>query len=666
MTVTTKDTIYNDDNPDISQEGSLEESGSWTDQLSLNKNGRACNTLCNMRLILENDEDFQGIVFNQLADDLEIRGSVPWNHNSKYWRDVDDAHLMCLIDERYGSFTQNNYRTALSKVTDDRSYHPVKDYFASLPEWDNKPRIDTLLIDYFGADDNPYVRAVTRKILCAAVRRIYEPGIKFDHILVLNGPQGIGKSTFISKLGMEWYSDSLSISDMNDKTAAEKLQGYWIQEIGELAGIRKADIDKVKAFISRQDDKYRASYGRRVRTPGTDILKPWDLTQDDVDQICILGTKGKTTTARMLHSILSCAMDSPVSYTTTNRSFDGLKTIRFPGTVSDPTVWYPLCERSIKNGCRVMVSEMPSYAEYFSRLTGIEFLYGIFTNLDRDHVSPFGHPTYESYVESKKKLAARCKNMLANRDDRHYEEFLDAAVNAYSKMTYSLNDENADFYVQDICKLNRGYSFTMITPTWEKKMSILMSGVFNVSNALAAGSLAYMMGIGPEHITKGLGSIRVEGRMEKYEHDGYLAFVDYAHNGLSFREVFKSLKQDYPCRKIIVVTGIGGQVSEYTHTDNADAIAANAAHSIITTDNPLTDDPAELCFNFRNLIVERGGSAEIITDRKEAIKTAIARLKADEVLLVAGMGDDRGIRFYNHVEPYDGDDILTKMYIEEK
>ena len=287
MTETTADTIYNDDNPDMSLGESSAGSGDWTDQLTLNKNGRACNTLYNMRLILENDEDFQGIVFNQLADDLEIRGSVPWNHTSKYWRDVDDAQLMCLVDERYGSFTQNNYRTALSKVTDDRSYHPVKDYFASLPEWDNVPRVDTLLIDYFSADDTLYVRAVTRKMLCAAVSRIFKPGIKFDHILVLNGTQGIGKSTFISKLGMEWYSDSLSISDMNDKTAAEKLQGYWIHEIGELAGIRKADIDKVKAFISRQDDKYRASYRRfwAVRTPGTGIFKPWDLTQDDVDQI---------------------------------------------------------------------------------------------------------------------------------------------------------------------------------------------------------------------------------------------------------------------------------------------------------------------------------------------------------------------------------------------
>ena len=81
---------------------------------------------------------------------------------------------------------------------------------------------------------------------------------------VLNGAQGIGKSTFIANLGMEWFSDSVNLSDMNDKTAAEKLQGYWIIEIGELAGMKKADLDKVKAFISRQDDKYRASFGRRV------------------------------------------------------------------------------------------------------------------------------------------------------------------------------------------------------------------------------------------------------------------------------------------------------------------------------------------------------------------------------------------------------------------
>ena len=91
-----------------------------------------------------------------------------------------------------------------------------------------------------------------------------EPGIKFDYMLVLNGPQGIGKSTLFNRLGGQWFSDSLSIADMRDKTAAEKLQGYWIVEIGELAGIKKVDEETLKSFLSRQDDKYRAAYGYSV------------------------------------------------------------------------------------------------------------------------------------------------------------------------------------------------------------------------------------------------------------------------------------------------------------------------------------------------------------------------------------------------------------------
>lgn len=129
-------------------------------------------------------------------------------------------------------------------VSAERLYHPIKEYFETL-HWDGTERLDTLLIDYLGADDTRYVRAVTRKTLTAAVARVYEPGIKFDSILVLNGPQGIGKSTLFALLGKQWYSDSLSISDMKDKTAAEKLQGYWILELGELAGIKKVDVETV-------------------------------------------------------------------------------------------------------------------------------------------------------------------------------------------------------------------------------------------------------------------------------------------------------------------------------------------------------------------------------------------------------------------------------------
>ena len=293
------------------------DSDDWTAGLRRDKNGALMNSLSNLRLILENDPDLKAIVFNQLADGLEIKGEVPWKHPARFWRDADDAQLVSHIDSHYGTFSTRNYEIAVTKVTDDRSYHPIREYLNALPLWDGIERLEMLLPVYLDADDNPYVRAVTRKTLCAAVARVFKPGIKFDNILVLNGPQGVGKSTLISRLGGEWYSDSLSVTDMNDKTAAEKLQGYWLLEIGELAGMRKADIDKVKAFISRQDDVYRASFGRRVtphprqcvfigstnsemgflrditgnrrfwpvKTPGGGAKHTWELTDELVRQI---------------------------------------------------------------------------------------------------------------------------------------------------------------------------------------------------------------------------------------------------------------------------------------------------------------------------------------------------------------------------------------------
>ena len=299
------------------QESAAAEFEDWTKALRRDRGGHLQNSLHNITLIMENDEKLKAICFNQLADGMEIKGDVPWKHPARFWRDADDAQLICYVDANYGTFSARNYQIAVAKVVDDRSYHPIREYLNSLPPWDGLNRAESILIDYLGAADNTYTRAVTRKTLCGAIARVMHPGIKFDNILVLNGDQGIGKSTLIAKLGGEWYSDSLSLTDMNDKTAAEKLQGYWILEIGELAGMKKADIDKVKAFISRQDDKYRASFGRRVtphprqciffgttnsqngylrditgnrrfwtvRTPGTGRLKPWELTKAEVEQI---------------------------------------------------------------------------------------------------------------------------------------------------------------------------------------------------------------------------------------------------------------------------------------------------------------------------------------------------------------------------------------------
>ena len=275
------------------------------------------NNLHNITLILQNDPKLKNIVFNQQLDGMEIKGDVPWQHPSKYWRDADDAQLISYVDSHYGTFSQRNYDIAVTKVTDDRSYHPIREFLDALPAWDKVLRVDTLLIDYLGAEDNEYIRAVTRKTLCAAVRRVQEPGVKFDTMLVLNGPQGIGKSTLIAKLAGEWFSDSLNLGDTKDKTAAEKLQGYWILEIGELAGLRKAEVETLRSFLSRQNDIYRAAFGKRatphprqciffgttnaesgylrdttgnrrfwpVKTPGSGTKHSWDLTADDVQQI---------------------------------------------------------------------------------------------------------------------------------------------------------------------------------------------------------------------------------------------------------------------------------------------------------------------------------------------------------------------------------------------
>ncbi len=288
----------------------------WQSQLEYNRRGEVVNSLKNLLLIISNDPKLKGIRFNQLADNMEITGELPWEHPSKFWRDADDAQLVSYIDLNYGNFSVRNYDIAVTKVTDDRSYHPIRDFLDALPEWDGVERVDTLLSVYLGAADTPYVRAVTRKTLVAAIARVMNPGIKFDTMLVLSGPQGKGKSTLIAKLCGEWFNDSLLLSDAKDKTAAEKLQGYWILEIGELAGMKKTDIETLRGFLSRQNDIYRAAFGRRatphprqcvfigttnaetylrditgnrrfwpVKTPGSTDKQSWDITQDEVCQI---------------------------------------------------------------------------------------------------------------------------------------------------------------------------------------------------------------------------------------------------------------------------------------------------------------------------------------------------------------------------------------------
>lgn len=287
----------------------------WQKKLEIDRQGKVKDTLTNIATIIRCDKNLKNIVYNEFKDTIDVIGILPWKQVKPGWNDSDLANAKVYFEKVYGIWSPTKFKDALlAVVSADRLYHPIKEYFRTL-SWDGVERIDTLLIDYFGADDSEYVREVTRKTLVAAVARIFKPGIKFDSILVLSGPQGMGKSTFFAILGREWFSDSLSISDMRDKTAAEKLQGYWILEISEMNGIKKTDVETVKSFVTRQDDKFRQAYGvnveshprsciivgstnsesgflrdvtgnRRfwpVHVPGTGKHHPWEVTE--VDQI---------------------------------------------------------------------------------------------------------------------------------------------------------------------------------------------------------------------------------------------------------------------------------------------------------------------------------------------------------------------------------------------
>lgn len=238
----------------------------WQIALELDKQGKIKDTLDNIVLIIRNDSELESIAFNKHRDGIDARDGLPWEQMKGGWNDSDNAALKVYLSNKYGIYSPTKTKDAILAVAAERSYHPIKEYLDHLPDWDGIDRVETLLIDYFNATDNSYTRAVTRKMMVAAVTRIYQPGTKFDSVLILNGPQGIGKSTFFAKLAGDWFSDSLTLTDMKDKAGPEKLQGYWILELGELAGMRKTDVEVVKSFISRSDDKYRASYGVNVES----------------------------------------------------------------------------------------------------------------------------------------------------------------------------------------------------------------------------------------------------------------------------------------------------------------------------------------------------------------------------------------------------------------
>lgn len=241
------------------------ENTDWTRKLKITEKGALAQTIENVVLILTHDPKLAGaIAYNEMDHNIVAVSSVPWNKakGPRQWVDADDAALRYYLEKTYGISGKDRIFDAVNVVAQQASFHPVREYLDSCT-WDQVPRVETLLIDYLGVEDNEYTRAVTRKTLAAAVARIYRPGCKFDYMLTLRGRQGLGKSALIAKLGGPWFSDTFTT--MQGKDAYEQVQGVWLMEVGELAGMRKAEAETIKLYISKQSDRFRPAYGRRLQ-----------------------------------------------------------------------------------------------------------------------------------------------------------------------------------------------------------------------------------------------------------------------------------------------------------------------------------------------------------------------------------------------------------------
>lgn len=266
------------ENSKFSQENPLEKEGKELDalsdsaesempQLTLNKHGEYDNCASNLRIIAEFDKKLRSISYDIFRDKfVTLEDCVFKGMHGNGLDDNSLAEISAYIEMKYGIkiSVAKIEEKILYVIRSKRGFHPIKDFILK-EQWDGMPRIETLLVDYLGAENTILTRTMTRKWMVAAVARIFEPGCKFDYVLTLAGRERMGKSSFFRTISGGWFTDNFSFS-MDTNRQREALQGNWIVEIAELAGMRKAEVEAAKAFISTQEDQWRKAYGRMVTT----------------------------------------------------------------------------------------------------------------------------------------------------------------------------------------------------------------------------------------------------------------------------------------------------------------------------------------------------------------------------------------------------------------
>lgn len=388
----------------------------------------------------------------------------------------------------------------------------------------------------------------------------------------------------------------------------------------------------------------------------------YDNPSKKMKVIGITGTKGKTTTSFMIKSILE-KQGKKVGLIGTIAIYVGDKLVKNSDrTTPESNKLQQILAKMYEVGIEVVVMEVSSQSLKLDRVAGIEFYAGIFTNLSEDHISKIEHENMKDYFESKMKLFDSCKYAFVNADSIYTAKILDN-IKIPEVQTYGI-DNYCNLLAKDITVTNVSADFKVKVKDRNERIKVSIPGRFSVYNALAAISVSRLFGVDTEKIKEALENIKVAGRSELVENKEELKLmIDYAHTPDSLKSILETAKT-YTIGRVISVFGCGGDRDKIKRPQMGEISGKIADYTIITSDNPRSEEPEKIIQEIESGIKKTKGKYECITDRKEAMKKAIKMVNKKDIVIFAGKGHETYQEIGKEKYPFD-ERIVIKEILEE-
>lgn len=387
----------------------------------------------------------------------------------------------------------------------------------------------------------------------------------------------------------------------------------------------------------------------------------WGNPANYLTTIGITGTKGKTTCAYLIRSVLERA-GMKVGLIGTIETIIGREHIPSENTTPESCLLQEYLYRMVEAGLDAVVMEVSSQGLKLCRTEGFVFDYGIFTNLGDDHIGPGEHASLEEYIACKSLLFQRCRVGIINCDDAKWQEV--TKHHTCTIVTYGFS-ENADYRAYDTTLQREEGRLFVTFKVGDALFQTATPGKFSVYNGLAAIAVCLGFGVSRELIYKSLKEAQVRGRMETVEAaGGYTLLIDYAHNAMSLESLLKTLRE-YEPHRLLCLFGCGGNRSKLRRTEMGRVSGKLADFTIVTSDNPRFEEPQDIIEDIIEGIAPTGGQYVAICDRREAIAYALAHAKPGDILVLAGKGHEKYQEIRGEKFPMDERELIAGILGKE-